>query len=178
MPWPACIIFNEALHLLKLIAGQVGLTCHITVGAAVVNSAWLYRFRRIYHVQTHAAATTNGITILSFSMHKINQCHYTGVDIITLTVLYFCVIYLSFYSSGFPDSDFIAFHWYFAGHGGCQWRNELYIPDNRVHVAHMGPTWVMSAPGRPNVGPMNLAIRDGTEIVLALWYATSARHHQ
>ena len=33
------------------------------------------------------------------------------------------------------------------------------IPDNKVHVAHMVPTWVLSAPGGPHVGPMNLAIR-------------------
>ena len=32
-------------------------------------------------------------------------------------------------------------------------------PDNKVHVANMGPTWVMAAPGEPHVGPMNLAIR-------------------
>ena len=34
----------------------------------------------------------------------------------------------------------------------------LFCPDSKVHVAHMGPTWVLSAPGRPHVGPMNLAI--------------------
>ena len=36
-------------------------------------------------------------------------------------------------------------------------------PDSKVHVAHMGPTWVLSAPGGPHVGPMNLAIRVGTK---------------
>ena len=36
-------------------------------------------------------------------------------------------------------------------------------PDSKVHVAHMGPTWVLSAPGGPHVGPMNLAIR-------VVWY--------
>ena len=34
------------------------------------------------------------------------------------------------------------------------------IPDSKVHVANMGPTWVLSAPDEPHVGPMNLAIRD------------------
>ena len=34
------------------------------------------------------------------------------------------------------------------------------IPDSKFRVAHMGPTWVLSAPGGPHVGPMNLAIRD------------------
>ena len=27
---------------------------------------------------------------------------------------------------------------------------------SKVHGAHMGPTWVLSAPDGPNFGPMNL----------------------
>ena len=34
-------------------------------------------------------------------------------------------------------------------------------PDNKVHEAYMGPTWVLSAPDGPHVGSMNLAIRGG-----------------
>ena len=34
------------------------------------------------------------------------------------------------------------------------------IPDSKVHGAIMGPTWVLSAPDEPHVGPMNLAIRE------------------
>ena len=34
------------------------------------------------------------------------------------------------------------------------------IPDSKVHGANIGPTWVLSAPDGPHVGPMNLAIRD------------------
>ena len=37
-------------------------------------------------------------------------------------------------------------------------------PDNNVHVANMGPTWVLSAPGGPLVGPMNTAIREWHDI--------------
>ena len=37
-------------------------------------------------------------------------------------------------------------------------RDEHY-PDSKVHGANMGPTWVLSAPDGPHVGPMNLAIR-------------------
>ena len=36
---------------------------------------------------------------------------------------------------------------------------DLIIPDSKVHVAMMGPTWVLSAPDGPHVGSMNLAIR-------------------
>ena len=33
-------------------------------------------------------------------------------------------------------------------------------PDSKVHGANKGPTWVLSAPDEPHVGPMNLAIRE------------------
>ena len=33
-------------------------------------------------------------------------------------------------------------------------------PDSKVHRANMGPTWVLSAPDRPHVGPMNLAFKE------------------
>ena len=44
--------------------------------------------------------------------------------------------------------------------------NFLYItiPDSKVHGANMGPTWVLSAPGEPHVGPMNLTIWDISHI--------------
>ena len=50
----------------------------------------------------------------------------------------------------------------------CTGTNRLYIyivmetaiPDSKVHVANMGPTWVLPAPDGPHVGPMNLAIKD------------------
>ena len=32
------------------------------------------------------------------------------------------------------------------------------VPDSKVHMAHMGPTWVLSAPCGPHVGHVNLAI--------------------
>ena len=34
-----------------------------------------------------------------------------------------------------------------------------YYPDNKVHGANMGPTWVPWAPDGPHVGPMNRAMR-------------------
>ena len=35
-----------------------------------------------------------------------------------------------------------------------------YNTDNKFHGANMGPTWVLSAPSGPHVGPTNLAIRE------------------
>ena len=45
-----------------------------------------------------------------------------------------------------------------------------YYPDNKVHGANMGPTWVLSAPDGPHVGPMSLAIRVVTRFILSKWH--------
>ena len=34
------------------------------------------------------------------------------------------------------------------------------ILDNKVHGAYIWPTWFLSVPGGPHVGPMSLAVRD------------------
>ena len=41
------------------------------------------------------------------------------------------------------------------------------FPESKVHGANMWPTWVLSTPDGPHVGPMNLAIR-----VVAWWFMT------
>ena len=46
--------------------------------------------------------------------------------------------------------------------------NKRNILDNKVYGANMGPTWVLSAPGGPHVGPMNLVISDGITLALLL----------
>ena len=43
------------------------------------------------------------------------------------------------------------------------------IPDSKVHEANMEPTWVLSSPDEPHVGPMNLAIRDVGQNVFCMW---------
>ena len=35
-------------------------------------------------------------------------------------------------------------------------------PESKVHLVPIAPTWVLSAPGGPHVGPMNLALREVT----------------
>ena len=47
--------------------------------------------------------------------------------------------------------------------------NVLAIPKSKVHGANMGPTWVLSAPDGPHVGPMNLALRDVMSRILACY---------
>ena len=41
----------------------------------------------------------------------------------------------------------------------CTVSNSNSCSDSKVHGANMGPTWVLSVPDGPHVGPMNLAIR-------------------
>ena len=41
-------------------------------------------------------------------------------------------------------------------------------PDSKVHGANMGPTWVLSAPDGPHVGPMNLAMNLALAVNIAL----------
>ena len=46
-----------------------------------------------------------------------------------------------------------------------RWINTIVVyfisnSDSKVHGANMGPTWVLSAPDGPHVGPMNLVIRE------------------
>ena len=44
------------------------------------------------------------------------------------------------------------------------------IPDSKVHGGNIGPTWVLSAPGGPHVGPMNLAILDIHIFLCFVWF--------
>ena len=41
------------------------------------------------------------------------------------------------------------------------------FPDSKAHGVNMGPTWVLSAPDEPHVGPMNLSIR----VTISLMFA-------
>ena len=43
-------------------------------------------------------------------------------------------------------------------------------PDNKVHGANMGPTWVLSAPDGPHVGPINLAIREWIYVICLILF--------
>ena len=42
-------------------------------------------------------------------------------------------------------------------------------PYSKVHGANMGPTWVLSTPDAPHVGPMNLAIREAVGHDVMAW---------
>ena len=50
-------------------------------------------------------------------------------------------------------------------------RESNITPDSKVHVANMGPTWVLSVPGGPHVGHMNFAIWNVWE-----WWGTVKRY--
>ena len=48
-------------------------------------------------------------------------------------------------------------------HPICHFRDRSWnngIPDSKIHGANMGPTWVLSAPDGPHIGPMKFSIWD------------------
>ena len=47
------------------------------------------------------------------------------------------------------------------------------IPDSKVHGANMSPTWVLSAPDGPHIGPMNLTIRDVYKAETIQWCSSN-----
>ena len=55
--------------------------------------------------------------------------------------------------------------------GKLHWKPRRRSPDNKVHGANIGPTWVLSVPGGPHVGPMTIAIWETAEIleIVACW---------
>ena len=53
-----------------------------------------------------------------------------------------------------------------------QWADFNYL-NWTAHGANMGPTWVLSAPGGPHVGPINLVIK----VPLKLWHAWRTPSH-
>ena len=76
-------------------------------------------------------------------------------------------------------------------YSSVQWRSVLHIlvtcsshvnnPDSKVHGANMGPTWVLTGPDEPHVGPMNLAIREVLGHACHIWSSlglkSSAHNH-
>ena len=51
-------------------------------------------------------------------------------------------------------------------------------PDSKVHGANMGPTWVLSAPDGPHIGPMNFVIRDPIPFHLGdIWCISNLDDH-
>ena len=48
-------------------------------------------------------------------------------------------------------------------------------PDYKVHGANMGPTWVLSAPDGPHIGPRNLALSEGS-LIASSWNFASLSH--
>ena len=61
------------------------------------------------------------------------------------------------------DTSELTIGWLVEWESAGWWQDESRkpFPDSKVRGANMGPTWVLSAPDGPHVGPMNLAIRVG-----------------
>ena len=57
-------------------------------------------------------------------------------------------------------------------------RSNIQLPDSKVHVANMGPTWAPPAPGGPHGGPINFAIRESYPVSVAAECTVLSRRKQ
>ena len=71
-----------------------------------------------------------------------------------------CIVYppFSFYCRWLCSRCWSVFYQYIL-HSSNGLGPIIHCPDSKVHGSNMGPTWVLSAPDGPHVGPMNLDIR-------------------
>ena len=73
-----------------------------------------------------------------------------------------CVFVKTFGNVMYKMSAILFRHWWNKGTNDMNTLSRaiaIVFPDKKVHGANMGPTWVLSAPDGPHVGPMNLAIK-------------------
>ena len=84
---------------------------------------------------------------------KLNEISINGI--IFLRKLISSLKGVSYFSSLTKDKDCLKAHSVIL-HGSL---NEL-NPDSKVRGANMEPTWVLSAPDKPDVGPLNLDFRE------------------
>ena len=103
-------------------------------------------------------------------MGKIKQywtTKYNKTWIIYTSLLYFSIVSrkhnILYYSEKLYPQSSIFFSSLRVNPGIQLISKPWYVPgtflDSKVHVANMGPTWVLLSSGGPHVGPMNLAIR-------------------
>ena len=90
---------------------------------------------------------SNPRTLLGLNLIHFDK-YATGVKVFTLLFIYFSEYVYVMDNHILADDVSMDFGMY------------TIAPDSKVHGANMGPTWVLSVPAGPHVGPMNLAIRD------------------
>ena len=79
---------------------------------------------------------------------KIGTCIIQDMPMLVQAIS--CTVELSSYPGFFRE-----LHWILMGF------SEIFSPDSKVHGANIGPTWVLSAPDGPHVGPLSIAIKEG-----------------
>ena len=108
-------------------------------------------------------ASLISLTVSMVTASRIRQCFYVLIDIYhEFLLLFHCCILLKIKLTT-TTSQWMLFNSVLSMPNGH--------PDSKVHGANMGPTCVLSAPGGPHVGPMNLALR------VLVWIMTADMHH-
>ena len=100
------------------------------------------------------------------------SCNITVMDIHIMSVKYMLLWYLPNVWLGLISRTTSWISW--PRNFVMQWEEMLRYPDSKVHGANMGPTWVLSAPDGPHIGPMNFAIWDQDLGPGFVWYNSVA----
>ena len=106
---------------------------------------------------------------MSDSLAKLHRSDCFSVSVITV-IVHNTQFYINIIELTPKDLFFIIWSFSWKNVRSCYgkrlpWQPEnSSCPDNKVHGANMVPTWVLSAPDGPHVGPMNLAIREGYDL--------------
>ena len=142
---------KECWELANVVDTFLGITVSYAIIFFFENTSWSYFLLRgcaICHVQRH---------LLHYISENIQQGCKCQTKCTTQKLWKFPTRYKLFLSK-----------WL------CCWFVKYHIdPDSKVHGANMGPTWVLSAPDGPHVGPMNLAIREYIATKWAIAEATT-----
>ena len=89
--------------------------------------------------------------------NHVGKYFFTNMDF-NMVHMYKC-IYIYIYSNSGPVIPYTWWHTYTWKYPHLILYTARHYPYSKIHGANMGPTWVLSAPDGPHVGPMNLAIR-------------------
>ena len=131
---------------------------------AFYSRTWLQRLKhrgwRLVRV-TSACVEENGDYMFYKKSHSLFLCMCT---MISHRLFYMSVVSQTTWINQLRKPIFLSPKaWFlspFENNKNIQYRLLHHNPDSKVHGANMGPTWVLSAPDGPHVGPMNLAIRE------------------
>ena len=120
-----------------------------------IRTKTLYKVNKLWHAKRNLSCVRRSATPVSHML-----IHNWNTDVIAILSLMF--IRWRRIGSRFSSLQFfcinndVCFFIWCSSEKNVFWHH---CPDSKVHGTNMGPTWVLSAPDGPHVGPMNLSMK-------------------